>query len=256
MTSEPDWHYADFTEASYRRLLHDAAVHYRFVAFTDVDASDGICLWRHDIDFSPHRAKRLAAIEADLGVATTYFVNIHSEFYSALGETSSQLIRDILAMGHRLGLHFDAGFYAHRTWSAGERELLLRREKELLESMFGADVGCYSIHTPTVATTWNSDDSIVAGMVNVYSRAIRNAFTYVSDSNGIWRDRRLADVIADPPPRLHVLTHPEWWTPDAMSPRDRIARSIDGRARALHQAYDEFLASYMRPNVGRESGRR
>jgi hypothetical protein len=256
MAAESDWHYADFTETSYGDMLRRAVRHYRFVQFTEFDAPGQVCLWRHDIDFSPHRAKRLAAIEAELGVTATYFVNLHSEFYSTLDGTCSRLIHEILALGHRLGLHFDAGFHAHRPWTPREREELLRREKDVLESTFQADVTCYSIHTPTVVADWNSDETTVAGMVNAYCEAIRTTFTYVSDSNGIWRHHRLADVLAAPPPRLHVLTHPEWWTPEAMSPRDRISRCIDGRGRALHRSYDDFLERCSRPNVGRSAKNR
>jgi hypothetical protein len=245
-----DFRFDDFTEDHYTELLRAAAARYRFIPFTDFDVAGNVCLWRHDIDFSPHRAARLAAIEADVGVVATYFVNVHSEFCSVLGEMSSRLIRNILAMGHRIGLHFDAGFYAYRTWSRADRDVLFGREKQLLESTFETTVDCYSMHTPTVAPEWRSDDTFVAGMVNAYCDAIRSRFTYVSDSNGIWRHRRLADVLAEQPPRLHVLTHAEWWTPEAMSPRDRISRCIDGRARALHHEYDAFLARCMRPNIG------
>ena len=92
--------------------------------------------------------------------------------------------------------------------------------------------------------------TLVAGMVNVYCAEIRSRFTYVSDSNGIWWRGRLGDILQNGPDKLHVLTHPEWWTPEAMSPRERIARCIDGRARSQHVVYDQFLMEFMRPNVG------
>ena len=253
MSSRIDFHFSDFTESHYRELLAMALDIYRFVPFTEFDQAGRVCLWRHDVDFSPQRAKALASIEASMGVTATYFINIHSEFYNAQDEPSSRLIREILGMGHRLGLHFDAGFYSHKTWTAEERLPVLRREKDVLETLFGVEVGCYSIHNPTVTTDWNSDETMLAGMVNAYCRAIASRFTYVSDSNGIWwRGRRLADILADPPERLHLLTHPEWWPPEAMSPRERISRCLDGRARAYHEAYDHFLLELMRPNIGRE----
>ena len=246
-------HYADFTEARYRELLAAALERYRFVGFGDLDADGAICLWRHDVDYSLQRAKRVAAIEAELGVSTTYFINVHAEFYSALGEQSAAAVRDILAMGHRLGVHFGAGFYANRTWSTAEQAALLQRERELLESMFDVSIEAYSIHNPTTVEDWNCDDTTVAGMVNVYSRAMRERFTYVSDSNGIWKRSHLADVIREHPRRLHVLTHPEWYPPEAMSPRDRISRCIDGRARFMHDMYDRILSDNSRPNVGAPS---
>ena len=49
--------------------------------------------------------------------------------------------------------------------------------------------------------------------------------------------------------RLHVLTHPEWWQAEAMSPRRRIMRCIEGRA-APEENYDALLADNQRVNVG------
>src|SRR5438874_12238920 len=187
MTSRTDFQYDDFTEDRYRALLAAAARQYTFVPFTRSQEEGHLCLWRHDVDYSLHRAKRIAAIEAELGVSATYFLNVHCEFYSALGETSAGLVRDIIAMGHRIGLHLDAGFYSFRSWSADERLVILRNEKALLETMFGIEVDCYSLHNPTEVAEWTSDEAVVAGMVNTYGSRIRTRFTYVSDSNGIWR---------------------------------------------------------------------
>jgi hypothetical protein len=243
--------YEDFTEERYRQLVHAAAARYRFVSFPEFDQPEPICLWRHDIDFSPERARRLAAIEGDAGVRATYFLNLHSEFYNALERTTADAVRDILGMGHDLGLHFDATFYGASVLQDGRRDAVLMREKAILEDAFGVVVTCYSLHNPGVAAEWQSDETMHGGMVNAYCRAIRSRFTYVSDSNGIWRHRQLADVLADAPPCLHVLTHPGWWTASPMSPRERISHCIEGRARATHDSYDRLLAQHGRPNVGK-----
>lgn len=247
-----EFRYQDFTEHHYAQLVRTASAHYRFVPFTDFAAAGNICLWRHDVDFSPQRARRLAVIEADAGVSATYFLNLHSEFYNALEGRTVLAIRDILAMGHFLGLHFEAAVHGASTRAADRLDALLVRERDVLEQTFGVPVACYSLHNPGVVGEWQSDETTHVGMVNAYCRAIAARFTYVSDSNGIWRHRRLADVLAEAPPRLHVLTHPGWWTPTAMSPRARVSRCIDGRAKATHESYDRFLAECGRPNVGRE----
>jgi hypothetical protein len=49
--------------------------------------------------------------------------------------------------------------------------------------------------------------------------------------------------------RLQVLTHPECWTPEAMAPRQRIQRAIDGYAQAIGRWYDDALARFNRPNL-------
>ena len=52
-----------------------------FEPFTTKTKSPHI-LWRHDVDFSIHRASSLAKIENELGVKATYFLKLHSEFYN------------------------------------------------------------------------------------------------------------------------------------------------------------------------------
>ena len=69
--------------------------------------------------------------------------------------------------------------------------------------------------------------------------ACATATPYVSDSNGYWRFERLPEVLAaGAHERLHVLTHPEWWQEEAMSPRERILRCIAGRARRRGDRHD------------------
>ena len=87
-------------------------------------------------------------------------------------------------------------------------------------------------------------------MVNAYGARSASATSYVSDSNGYWRHSRLPDVLAEgEAERLHVLTHPEWWQPQPMSPRERLERCIEGRSAAVRDWYDGLLESEGRDNV-------
>jgi hypothetical protein len=49
--------------------------------------------------------------------------------------------------------------------------------------------------------------------------------------------------------RLQVLTHPEFWQEEVMSPKERIARCADGRAEKAKQWYDQVVRAYGRENV-------
>lgn len=240
-------HERDFTEEHYRELVRIAKQHYRFVTFTDQHPEEKSILWRHDIDFSPHRGRQMAQIEAEEGVRATYFVLLHSEFYNALEREIVQIVREIAGLGHAIGLHFDARFYDQQA----ELEPLLRMERQLLERTFGLPIEAFSWHNP-FRGDWieSAAGDSMGGMVNAYSRTIRDRFSYVSDSHGVWRYRRLHDVLdAAADQHLHVLTHPEWWVPEAMPPRERITRAIDGRAARNEQFYDEALDAIGRPNV-------
>ena len=232
---------ADFTEAEYDRLIGLALQHYRFASFVDwQDAPPGTVLWRHDLDFSVHRALALARIEADAGVRATYFLNLHSAYYNALEGEVAARVREILSLGHELGLHFDPDFETSRS----PRDALTA-ERTLLEDVFGVPVRTFSLHNPVVAG-WSADDDEVAGMVNAYGAGLRERFTYCSDSHGVWRHRRLHDVLEEAAEeRLHVLTHPEWWVPEPLPPRERVTRAIEGRAARTQERYERVSAAIL-----------
>jgi hypothetical protein len=238
--------YAQFTEEGYRELLRLARERYSFVSFRDFrDAPTGSALWRHDLDFSVHRAVALARIEADEGVQATYFLLLHSGFYNALEAEITARVREILAAGHELGLHFDPRFYDGR-----DLDEALARERLLLEELFETDVHAFSLHNPDVAG-WDDGRDEIAGMVNAYGTYLREHYGYASDSNGYWRFAPLQTVLTSGEhDRLHVLTHPEWWVPEPMSPRERVARAVDGRAARQKARYEEVMKAMRREIVG------
>jgi hypothetical protein len=238
----------DFTEAGYAVALNLALRSYGFATFTNRPSTRHV-LWRHDVDFSVHRALRLAEIEAELGARATYFMYPHSQFYNLLSDLVIHKARQILELGHDLGLHFDPTFYGGATPG---KELLDRiaSERDMLSDLFGRTPVAVSFHLYGVLDNPPPDDDVVAGMANVYGRSIKADYTYCSDSNGVWRHRRLFDVLEKAEDdRLHVLTHPEWWTPQAMPPRARLQRCLDGQAAAVGRYYDELVDRYGRPNI-------
>ena len=104
----------------------------------------------------------------------------------------------------------------------------------LAEALERARCEAVSLHNPSVSGTEDLDVEELGGMVHAGARSVRDGYAYVSDSNGYWRFERLAEVIAaGAHERLHVLTHPEWWQEEPMSPRERILRCIEGRGRAV-----------------------
>jgi len=238
----------DFTEAGYRALVTLAKSRYEFRSFADASAmSDGV-LWRHDIDMSVHRALALAKIEHEEGARATYFAYLHSTFYNALEAGIVSRLREIAALGHDIGLHFDPQFHRLTPSDSVALERAVSAERDLVAGIVGAPIAAVSFHDPDVAGFASMASDRLAGLVNAYGPAIRDGFTYCSDSNGYWRFTPLGEVLEAGHRKLHVLTHPEWWVPEPMTPRDRVARAIDGRAAATARRYDEALKSLGRDN--------
>lgn len=234
------YHFADFTMDGFRDLLRLAKARYEFRPFHASQPPGRFILWRHDVDFSLNAALRLARLEAEEGVRATYFLHIHSEYYNLLEARMTGIAREILSLGHVVGLHFDAEYHVIRDKSDLENHLIF--EKGILERVLSAPIDVFSFHNP-VSLESVEQNLEIAGLVNVYAAHFQKNVPYISDSNGYWRFKRLKDVLtAAEEPCLHVLTHPEWWQTNVMSPKERVWRCIDGRAEAAKASYLGSLA--------------
>jgi len=89
----------------------------------------------------------------------------------------------------------------------------------------------------------------ICGLPSAYAPTIQNNYVYCSDSNGYWRFKSLHDVLNENYQKLHILTHPAMWTPEPMSPRERVQRCINGRAVYVGRTYDELLELHGRENI-------
>lgn len=241
--------FEDFTEAHYRQLLQLMRENYHPICYQNYKTNGKNVLWRHDVDYSVHRAYKLAQIEAEEGVQATYFIWIHSPYYNIFEEEIYRLIKKIADLGHNLGLHFDYSFYNQHAETKGIDDQL-EYEKKILESLVGISIYAFSFHNPSSEVLRLYTSECYCDMVNTYSTYLQTHYEYCSDSNGYWRFKRLEDVLrsADAE-KLQVLTHPGWWTPEVMSPRDRVSRLIDGRARKNHEQYDCILEEMGRLNI-------
>jgi hypothetical protein len=221
---------ADFTILHYRDLLRIARDKWPFTTYQSVPFGSRFLLWRHDCDYSLNRALALARVEHEEGVKATYCVNPHSEFYNLLERGQLDILHEIRALGHDVALHFDSMFYA--THDEAELVNQLESEASLLEKALGIRPAVFSFHNPSAFHLSCEEDSY-AGMLNCYSRRFKKEVAYCSDSNGYWRFQRLHDVLirADET-SLQVLTHPGWWQDEPMTPREKVFRSVYGRAEA------------------------
>lgn len=237
---------ADFTEQSYRELLLLAKSNYVFSRYNDIPWGERFILWRHDLDFSLNRALALALIEFDVGVNSTFFINLHSEYYNPLELNQYEIVQKILALGHDIGLHFDGAF--HAIACEDDLDRLIANEAQIIETLFGVKPTVFSFHNP-VASHLNCEAPSYGGLLNCYSLQFKKEVPYCSDSNGYWRFRRLYDVLNDATDNcLQVLTHPGWWQKEPMAPRARIFRSIFGRAQAIINQYDIGMKAHARVN--------
>ncbi len=252
MNNAEKYRFSDFTLANYQSLLK-LALEQGYV-FSDYDLSPvpdaRKIIWRHDVEFSVHIARKMAQIESDLGIVAHYFVQIHSEFYNTFEREILDLILGIKSLGHKIGLHFDAHF-----WGVDSKDMLescLNKDKIILEELLDLRVTSFSFHN-TTPQLLAMNDLYYAGLLNVYAKEIRDTFRYCADSTGFWRYERLEEVLQDNTiTNLQVLTHDGMWQEAAMAPRQRVFKCIDGRADRVKSLYDTSLPILGQLNIDNE----
>ena len=200
-----------FDLAHYRDLL-DAAKEggYRF-AFFEGEPSEGDLFLRHDVDLSLDAAARLAELESDAGVGSTYFLMTESVFYNLASHEGEWALQRLRALGHRVGLH---AVYPRLA----------------LDERFD----------PVIA--WHNPDpeymnEPIGGPVNVMQAPWFDPAAYRSDSNQHWRSGcPHKELAASAFPWLQLLTHPEIWAFPGETMRETMIAMLDGeRERRLEQ---------------------
>jgi hypothetical protein len=247
LNNSEKYHFNDFTTENYRQLIRLAKKNYTFRGFYDFNPEERFILWRHDIDFSVHRAAKLAQVEFEEGIRSTYYLLLHSEFYNLLEKEITDLVFNIIRAGHDIGLHFDAGYYNIQNEDLLEQKL--NDERNLIQSVFNVPVKSFCFHI-TNDFTLSCNKPEYAGLVNAFSEFFQKQIPYCSDSNGYWRYRRLEDVLAKAEDKnLQVLTHPGLWQDEVMSPKQRVYRSADLRSEKMKKWYDDVLKKNGRENI-------
>ena len=206
-----------FTPGGLASLLQEArAAGYAFLGFdesADDASAERICLLRHDVDADPEAAALVARVEAELGIRATYFFMLRSPLYNVLGRENSRLVREVLALGHDLGLHFDVCF---DDGSGRTLEESVELERRVLSDAFETPVRALSFHQ--VALRREPPSLEFAGLVNANDPGQLPGFEYISDSNKSARVALLGEAFREARyPRLQLLLHPLWWISDDAS---------------------------------------
>lgn len=175
---------------------------------------------RHDIDFSPVAALNMAALEAQAGIRSTYFLLFASPHYNILAEDHRDFPRRLTDLGHEVGLHYDVRAYAR----SGEASLVdsLVAEAEFLGKLSGVEVKSIAMHNPSIYGEDPFRDTQL--FINAYDDRFTKDIVYLSDSCGAWRDSAISELGERIPPRLQLLIHPFFWGEDELDRWQRLER--------------------------------
>jgi hypothetical protein len=213
----------DFTAAGYAALL--AAFRdrgYEVRGYHSADPARRHLILRHDLDMSIEAALPIAALEAEAGVAASYFVLLRSEMYNVQSPSSMQALRSIGEHGHDIGLHFDASLYAD---DDAALDRAAAAECAVLEALLGRPIATISFHRP--ARRLMGHAGRFAGRRHAYEPRFFSDMGYCSDSRGAWHHGHPLDHRAVATGRaLQLLTHPIWW--------------LDGTGATVQEKLDRF----------------
>ena len=186
-------------------------------------------LLRHDVDYSPELALKMARLEADLGIKATYFILLSSPHYNLLNSQFIQFPRKLTKMGHEVGLHYDVEVF--EAFTSKKQIELLKLECELLSSLACKEVKSIAMHNPS---TSGEDIFKKTNFINAYADQFTKEISYFSDSCGAWRNEFIDCVIKnDFPSQMQLLIHPIFWGSIHLSRWEVIDRFIQGKKNNL-----------------------
>lgn len=201
----------------YRKILINLKEKdYKFIDFTNVKSRWKKCiLLRHDIDNDVHAAWEMAKIETELGIKATYFFMTRSPLYNLFSRHNDLLVREILAMGHSFGLHYDQGYDGKRSISAEISKQQIESECRYLEKAFDTKIAGVSFHQPSDRLLSSSDFTLNT-RVNTYDKITLCGYKYFSDSNRSLNSNLMTEYIeqstlANEDGNIQLLIHPMWW---------------------------------------------
>lgn len=216
----------EFTYSAYCGLLRSLREQdYVFRNYHNYEGASRCVILRHDIDTSLSQAVKLAEVEAEEGVRSTWFVLLRTDFYNVFSKSGLEALRRIQSFGHEVGLHFDEASYVP---ALGPDEIVQNIIKEcgLLSALLETEVSSVSMHRPSKTTL--EADYAIPGIVNSYGETFFHDFKYLSDSRRRWREPVLDIIRAGEYDRLHILTHAFWYHEDAESISQSVGDFIRG----------------------------
>ena len=190
--------------------------HLPIIDYKDVkDNTKKFCILRHDIEFSIDRAYKLAKIEKELGVVSTYTVQVRNNTYNALSEKNINLISKIRNLGHHIGLHQNPP----SSLKLDTLKDYIMRDITILEDAYGFEIDRFAFHRPK--KEYLNCYVELENKINCYDRKFFHFFDkrpesldilYLADSNHKWKYGYPLDFDFSKINKLQLLTHPFSWS--------------------------------------------
>lgn len=218
----------EFTYRAYTdlvQLLHDER--YEFCSYHDVEKFKKTVILRHDVDFTIEKALEMAILENEIGVKSTYFVLLSTDFYNVFSKESFEKLEKIMSLGHEIGLHFDEKRYDIK--SVEDMSFHVKKETNILGELLNKEIKVISMHRPSKLVLQN--DIQFDHLINSYSSFFFKSMKYLSDSRMNWREDTYEVIKSNKFNKLHILTHPFWYSNDTEKMEYKVNEFLNGALR-------------------------
>lgn len=175
----------DFTINKYRQLC-DTLCRCGYTSSTvaaylgNPNGEQKVIVIRHDVDRKPQQALRMARVEYELGIRSTYYFRFNKKVFQP------QLIRKIAEMGHEIGYHYETLDKAKGNY---ERAIQIFKY-ELDEFRKVAEIKTICMHRNPLAKwdsrdLWSQYDFKKFGILGEAYLSLNNVI-YLSDTGRTW----------------------------------------------------------------------
>jgi hypothetical protein len=216
----------EFTLKSYVKLLKYLNQIYKIVPFCKVNNKDTpYLILRHDIDISLPEALKMAQIEKDLNIQSTYFVLLSSSVYNILEGDNVNILKQISKLGHEIGLHYHPAQY--RLYKQNPNKTL-EIEIQLLEHLLGKKIYSIARHGP-----WQRDPFARIKKYISANHPYLIGDLYIHESGRAWTPLQgLINLLKKPTafPKVQLLVHPENWQEDKIDRNTLLERHFQALA--------------------------
>ena len=181
----------------------------------------------------------MAELESEIGIHSTYYTLLSTDLYNIFSENNVKALKNIIRLGHDIGLHFDEQKYSGLGISELQKEII--KEANILRCATGSAVYSVSMHKPS--KTMLESNIHIEGLINSYSTKFFKEYKYVSDSRMNWREDIIDIITSGNHSKLHILTHPYWYSETKENLKDKLIKLIADaskiRSRDLKETYEE-----------------
>lgn len=237
--------HCNFSLEHYRDILECAARGFTITNFANHETVGArhkpTIILRHDLDSGLSMAVEMAFLEYELNISTTYFVQLHSDYYPTVSHAGSRYLQRLTEFGHEVGLHYDPTYYQEMGW---EFRTGIQQDLDMLSNIIGREVVSVSRHLPLLQNQKIEYPAQVR--YDAYDpKFINGQFRYLSDSNGIFREGCFCQHLKNRQDYC-FLVHPIWWVNKGADWIEKLQYQIHKDCERVKERIEEKITQYKR----------